>query len=320
MPPLKRCPSAVSILCTDDSWLSFYCTLLLRPVCALLIVVLIATTAGCQLFSVFGMGFADETVAQNGKAERSNKPPLPGLPNAQDATQIEIVFAQRPIGDTEMGDALWNEIDQVCNFDEDLRKNLSAHDIRAGHIGSTMPPVLEKLLGMTDSERQSQSESSQSLSGRRVLLRPGAETEIQTSLLVPERTVRFIENGETHEESFRNARCVVRVTSHRLQDGWVKLELVPEIHHGPQTLRRIATEGGWRLKTQQEIQPLYQLKISFDLNVGEMVAMTTNAAEENSLGRNFFTGVERHSHIQRLLVVRVANMGRLEAVYQEQPR
>ena len=74
-------------------------------------------------------------------------------------------------------------------------------------------------------------------------------------------------------------------------------------------MRYTATESGWGFRTSQEILPLYALKFTVDLTVGEMAVMTASPdADKKSIGRTFFSGDATRPGLQRVLVVRLANM------------
>ena len=100
-----------------------------------------------------------------------------------------------------------------------------------------------------------------------------------------------------------------------LQDGWAKLEFAPEIHHGIERVRPIVIDGSWQPKESQEIDTLPQ-RFSLKLHVGEMAVMTAAPAESRSFGHHAFIREDAEKGpVQRLLVVRLSNMSRIDPVY-----
>jgi hypothetical protein len=176
------------------------------------------------------------------------------------------------------------------------------------------------------------------LVGRRVVLPSGAETEINTGLPHLEASINMPMGDGMERKTFENVRGVFRMNAKQLQDGWARIEILPEIHHGRMVNRPIAVRGGWQLHTSQAIERLYRQKFSLDLNMGEMVVITGEMEPEDSLGKHFFHSCEftgslpesvdggnPHNEpagtklgIQRLLIVRLADLSTAESIYSEQ--
>ncbi|MBQ19009.1 MAG: hypothetical protein CMJ65_18030 [Planctomycetaceae bacterium] len=230
---------------------------------------------------------------------------------ARDAMQLEFVFAQRPGHDPLMGEDLWNRLDTIGRRPAAMRASLARHGIRVGQIGSTPPPALEELLGLTAPELGGADVSGparrKDLRGWRIYLRDGGQTEvILHDEPVAEAKIQIAE-AKTPREFF-DVRFILRITARRLREGWVRLECLPEVHHGPRRLRHTATEAGWGFRTRQEIVPLFELKFTVDLTVGEMTVVTAaETSSGDSLGQQFFTTA---TGLKKLLVVRLANMPR----------
>lgn len=246
--------------------------------------------------------------------------PLPSIATSQEAVQLEIVFAKRPINDPLLGDALWQEVDQIGAIEAGKRKLLQKNGFRIGVASSDPPRALESMLGLSAKSAALSRASSQNLRGRRVVLRSGADTEIQTSPLYRQCRLEIAGRGQTKSEQFQQARCVLRVKVNRLQGGWARLEFLPEIHHGPQRLRRKAqaTEGIWRLHTSQNIEKLYDQRFEITLNVGEMVVVSCDQKNPRSVGHRFFIPAGDNPEFQRLLVVRLADLKASEGLYQDE--
>ncbi|MEQ9067887.1 MAG: hypothetical protein RLO18_14240, partial [Gimesia chilikensis] len=131
---------------------------------------------GCALMregAVLGLGKYTETNTVN---------KLPSIPVSQDAMQVEIVFVERPVTDPLLGSALWNEVDEIGAIQLTDQEKLNQNGLRVGHVSSVPPMALQTLLGLKSHFGGiKKEEESLLLSGRRLMLRSGVPTDIQTS-------------------------------------------------------------------------------------------------------------------------------------------
>lgn len=263
-----------------------------------------AALIGCNLFP----GLEREPVT----AQRQSLPPMPA---GNGTIQLELIFVERSPEDPLLGPALWREVDQIGALSTETRGTLHRNGFRVGHVSSNPPEALQTLLGMVAEITDAEADSQNLLKGRRLMIQSGKETEVQTSRPLETCTIQLPEDEES-ERSFQNARCVFRVRTVRLQDGWVRVDFLPEVHYGDSVLRREAAEIGWTFRGGQKILPREAQKFSITLGVGEFAVVTAEDGHDNTLGDWFFRsdddGVER----QRLLVVRLADMSRADPIYQ----
>jgi len=98
-----------------------------------------------------------------------------------------------------------------------------------------------------------------------------------------------------------------------LQDGWVKLHFLPEIHHASQSLRRIATEEGWQFQNGQKELPIYDQKFSLMLNKGEVAVISAAEHRPGSLGHAMFIGDGQDDQIQKVIVLRLVDINKARA-------
>ncbi len=274
---------------------------------------LVVKISGCALMeegALLGLGkYAEKRTAQK----------LPSIPVSQDAMQVEIVFIERPIVDPLLGSTLWNEIDEVGAIELMDQESLKQNGFRVGHVSSVPPMALQTLLGLKSNLGDvNKKDESLLLSGRRLMLRSGVPTDIQTSGFYEKCSLQLFEDDKEElleVKEFEQARCVMRVKAHKVQDGWARLEFTPEIHYGAQQLRRTPTNIGWQLENRQNTTPLYNQKFEVTLNVGEMTVITaTDELMPDSAGQLFFRGQGPKSKIQKLLVVRLSNMSKMDVV------
>ncbi len=261
--------------------------------------------AGCELFR--------ESPAKLATAES-------GLPNIQippDSMQLEILFVERPTGDRLMGDPLWNEVDTNLNMEPEEQRDLARNGFLVGVAGAHPPAALQQLLEMRAKPKEGEIASGQTIDarvqGNRFFVRSGDETQIQINDM-PHEDLQF-NLFATHGardpslKKYHAARCVYRVTVRREQNGWARLEFVPEIHSGLDVLRPAAGTDNWELKSQQNIDKLFAQRFTVILHTGDMVLVTGRTDLAGSAGHRFFTGPEGQDGIQRMLIVRLSQMG-----------
>lgn len=266
--------------------------------------------SGCALFED-GADLIFRTAAK----PDSDKNVLPPITSSREALKIEIVLVERPLGDRLLGPDLWQEINQVGVVAPEIREKLTEVGIRVGNAGSSPSPTLERLLEMKSPLAGDAKEESKTLVGRYRVLMPGAEDLITTNhfdrcvLEVPGR------NG-TIEKEYENANSVFRVRLHKVQDGWARIDFQPEIHSGQSVWRAVATKSALSSTFSQEVNPFIDRRFSVDLHVGEMVVITAESDNPRSLGsRCFYAGNDEDRVMQRVLIVRLANMAKTDAVY-----
>lgn len=240
---------------------------------------------------------------------------LPAIKTSCEAVQLQSVLVERPVGDLLMR-SLWQEIDEIGDNEPEVRKSLRENGFRVGVASSSPPRALQSMLGLeSDLAGVSAEDGSKQLPSLQYVLPPNAETKIDISPFYPACSIEVPTADGKKLKDYTNARCRFQVTARRLQDGWVVLEFLPEIHHGDQRLRFAATDGGWKQQTSQKINRLFGQRFEIKLNLGEMVLITCDGDNIRSAGHHFFVGADEDVKVQRLLVVRLANMGKTEPVY-----
>ncbi|MFM9961100.1 MAG: hypothetical protein ACKV2Q_07730 [Planctomycetaceae bacterium] len=233
---------------------------------------------------------------------------LPSLVAPRDSVEVDIVFVDRPVSDPLLGKTLWREIDQVGTLSAEQRAAVREAGLLVGHVGSTPPDALQSLLNLTDEELERQRREANGIpttAARRVALPAGTETEIWSNEPVAQRTVT-IASGKPLE--LTNARGLLRLKAERSQDGWAKLDFIPELHHGQPGTRPFAAATGWMYRTTQEVIPCFAQHFSASLNVGEMLVLTCDRERTGTLGQSLFQFEDSSGIKQRLVVVRLAEL------------
>ena len=180
---------------------------------------------------------------------------LPTLTAPRDSVEVDIVFVDRPVSDPLLGKTLWREIDQVGTLSTEQRETIRDAGLLVGHVGSSPPDALQSLLNLTDEEQERQRREANGIpttAARRVTLPAGTDTEIWSNEPVAQRTVT-LNAGKPLE--LTNARGLLRLKAERSQEGWARLDFLPELHHGQTGTRPFAGSAGWMYRTTQEFIP-----------------------------------------------------------------
>ena len=233
---------------------------------------------------------------------------LPTLTAPRDSVEVEIVFVDRPVSDPLLGKTLWREIDQVGTLSAEQRATIREAGLLVGHVGSSPPDALQSLLNLTDEDQERQRREANGIpkiAARRVALPAGTDTEILSNEPVALRSVT-INAGKPLE--LTNVRGLLRLKAERSQDGWARLDFMPELHHGQTGTRPFAGTAGWMYRTTQEVIPCFAQHFSANLNVGEMLVLTCDRERSGTLGQSLFQFEDSSGPKQRLVVVRLAEL------------
>jgi hypothetical protein len=268
-----------------------------------------AAVCGCTLLTPMADVFAFRPSANGAQSLLTPIRPAP------DALQIDVVFVERPYGDPLLGKSLWNDVDQVAGFDSTELAGLTQLGLLVGNAGANPCPALERMLrDSADPLDAAAAKNCMPLKKETFCLRNAESSSIVTNS-VPHCTLDVPLYSGSKEKKYDNFKSVLRMTAHRLQDGWARLEFAPEIHYGMERLRPIVVGGNWQPQESQEKDALPQ-RFSLKLHVGEMALMTATPASPRSFGHQAFVhdDAEKGS-LQRLLVIRLSNMSRFDSVY-----
>ena len=259
----------------------------------------VSTLMGCSLFPT------EDAVS---KVE-SRRPSLPPIRAAQNAIQLEVLFVERPADDPLLGPMLWREIDQIGAIPAETRELLQQNGFRVGHVGSSLPPTVQTLLGIVGQGDVGDNADAKPLIGSRKSLPPGMDTEVQTGEERESYQLNIVQGDRVKQHEYQYARSLFRMKSARLQDGWVRIDFQPEIHHGENRVRHTPTDEGWAYRSRQNVDARHAHQFSLTMNVGELAIITAAPDQPESMGDLFFCRDDHGIKKQRVLIVRVADAG-----------
>jgi AcrR family transcriptional regulator len=215
---------------------------------------------------------------------------------------------EQPLSDISMIDLLWKEVDQIGALDSNTRRGLEENGIRIGITGANPPRTLQKMLEVDAAWRVERSDGRVGSSAQSITVVPGEPTHLLTGTGFDEIEIEIPRASGREIMTFQNANCVFKVEAETLQEGWVKLHFIPEIHHGQQSTRRVATESGWQFKNSQKIDPVYSQQFSLTLNKGDVALLTATEQSPGKLGHAMFIGDGQDDQMQRMIVIRLADI------------
>ena len=264
-----------------------------------------------SLFAVLGCSLFPKTETKTGNIV--GRPVLPPIQASADSIQLEVFFLERPAEDHLLNSAIWKEVDQLGALPTETQEILSANGFRVGNVSSNPPPTVQKLLGMVSEIPIDSAESTKPLMGFSRYVPPGIETEIPTGVVHEQSEFEIREKNQVKKVVYDQASCVLRMKASRLQEGWVRIDFQPEIHHGEKKMRRVAADDDWSLRMGQQVDVRVAQRFSLTMNVGERALITCTPDSEESLGNKFFCHDDDGMKKQRVLIVRVVDAGQQPA-------
>ncbi len=260
---------------------------------------------GCML--LVGLGCSNwETVTPT-----TRDLPIPRM--SSDSVAMEVAFVRMSADQTERLHQLWSEIDEQL-FPPTQRTHLNENGFRCGLVGMQLPIELRDLLETEQQasvlEKPAPGDLDVLHQNGRIQCRAGKRTEIPTC---PSRDEMVIlhKDGDRQKVGgtrLRDALCVLVVRCFPQGNGAVRVELVPEIHHGTPRRQWVAGEGTFHLVTAREREVYSDLRFEATLMPGQTLVLS--CTPEFGLGHNFFLDATRGDAQQKLLLIRLSQTQR----------
>ena len=218
---------------------------------------------------------------------------------SSDSVVLDVFLVRFPFGDPQMNEAVWSEIDEQA-IQADSRRRLLANGFRAGVIVGPMPDVLTEQLELGKSQAlpgeinklsiNSLAQTAPVMRGH-FQLRAKVRKEICLGQVRDNLQVLLVDaEGNVSGKPYQQAQVLFAVKSFPLNDGRVRLEIVPEIMYGQYRPNWAAEgQGILRLNPGRLSQSFDDLKLETTLAPGNMLTMSTVASRSASLGGQFFT-------------------------------
>ncbi|HVT26753.1 MAG TPA: hypothetical protein VHE81_01935 [Lacipirellulaceae bacterium] len=264
----------------------------------------LCVAGGCRLFS-------DSTLAPG---HSPLKPPQP----APDSVAMEIIWVRFPEHDPVLNDATWREIDET-QIDPAVRRELLNNGLRAGIIGSTMPPALSLVLHQqkpksSDShsaalEKNDELMQDPPIHGHVIRLRRDQRSEIDASDVYPSLPLLVSRGSELTGHTYRQAQAIYALRINPRTDRTIRVEITPELQYGEAKLRFTTGEDRFlRQAPLRDRQVFDQMRFSVQLAPGEMLVLMGRPNAGSRLGHYFHTVDSANGPQQKLILIRLAEV------------
>jgi hypothetical protein len=240
----------------------------------------------------------------------TGKSPLTPVSLSDDGAELEIVLFHFPADDPDMGDPLWNQVDEQ-GFSADLRRELTANGLRAGLIGGPLPDVLSRRL-TTAEDQSSPTATAARMQGEppvrrsRLQLQRGRPGKIVTSDTYDQISLLTRDDGQVRGKTYPQAQGLLVVQVDPQPDGRVRVDLTPNLEYGATRQQWVGEDGAFRLESGKPKQVFERLKIETALAPNQILLLSSLPQRPGSLGHYLFTESRSGRLEQKLLMIRLA--------------
>lgn len=244
-----------------------------------------------------------------------------------DSVALDIIFVRCPVGERRFEADLWEEIDEQV-LPALLRQRLGQNGFRAGVVAGQVPRVLAELMDLTDqapahSQVQqvelASAESEPRAMCRHMQLAAARRGEVLASDVYDTLPLLIWREGELAGQTLHQAQAVLALKAFPQPGGRVRLELVPEVHHGQPRQSWVARDGMFLLEATRPREVFDWLQVAVDLAPGDMLLLSSLPTRPGSLGHYFFAAGEGKAE-HKLLLVRLAQTQQDELTSELDPR
>lgn len=251
---------------------------------------------------------------------QGTSPLRPATPSP-DSVQMEVIWARCPLDDAEINDTVWSEIDET-QVAPAVHRELARNGFRVGVISTTPPVAIARLLNMDEATTETDADDANlkwsnlledtKIHGSRRNLRRGDRMEICASENMPEMTLLVSRGRELGGRTFHDAQAMYALKIDPQTDQTVKVELTPEIHFGPSTMKWSGGEEGLdavlRQMPMREREVFEAMRLEVRLAPGEMLMLTSLPESGSRPGHYFHTAESSSGREQKVVLIRLAQV------------
>lgn len=244
--------------------------------------------------------------------EGRSRSPLPPIVAPRDAVELEVFIVDRTVGDPLIGSSLWNSLHEVTALTPEQRQKLSEQGFRLAMCPSRPPQAVQALLALSDTQDPTRRTLFQ-----RLVIPAGQPTMMPVTVLPPEVELDLSTQSGVQRKTLTQGSCHLQVQAEKVSEGWAKVEFQPILMHGAAQLRPRGTAEEWQFEQGQQTITLYDQRFHVELNEGELVVVGFSGQGDHSVGRRFFRGEWKNVPVERLLLIRLRGMHRVEPIRSE---
>lgn len=229
----------------------------LLPIVALLVV-----TGGCSVLTT--------AVVERGPAADVPEHD-PGVVKPPPRTiALEVTFVRCGDEDADLREEIWRHVDEQV-IDDSRRRALNANGLRAGVVTGHLPAEFATLLAASAAEPADVAGVDPARARRLLSLLPGRGGELVTAHRLPSLVLFEQREGEVRGATFHDATPQFTLDARPAADGRIRLELVPEVRHGPVEKSWAGEDGMFRLETGQRRHRMDHLGIDVTVPAGGLL-------------------------------------------------
>jgi hypothetical protein len=256
---------------------------------------LLASATGCQSLTV----------------PRDAGPPLVGADTAASkptprTIPVELIFARFDEHDTAFREELWNKVDEQA-FDETVRRRLAANGLRVGIVTGDLPPHLAERILPDRAAPPVASDmvaAESPLTHRLLRLLPGRRSEVIAATGVEDLVLLETGDGQVSGGTYRDATGLFELKVRPAADGRVRIDLVPEIKHGPLERSWVGEDGMFRMEAGQRRHRRDDLALGVELREGALLLVGCAGEQGATLGDALLRDHGGNRSTMRLLAIR----------------
>jgi hypothetical protein len=251
--------------------------------------------------------------AESSAASRQNLLKPVGM--AEDGFSLEIITVRFPLGDAELNQAAWSQIDEQT-IPVEIRRRLADNGLRAGTISGQLPPEVARILTAAEqpatlTEAAANFAQAPIVSRQRMQLHSGWRGQLLASKIYQEVSLLFREqNGDQVDvtgKSFRLAQGIFDVNATATGDRRVKLHFTPELHHGEPRQAFVVESEDAQLRPQASKPKKVLDNLAFDATLAseQMLVIASLPERPGTVGHVFLTEQQADQMQQKMMIVRL---------------
>ena len=221
------------------------------------------------------------------------EPPATRIP--LDSVVLEAAFVRIPADSA--GSRLWQDVDESI-LTAEQRRHLRANGLRAGILGAQIPEPLQSQLDEQQTlqlaDQRDFASNALTSSQKTITSRSGERSEL---VIVPEiddgTAVLLNDEGRIRGLSFQAGQALLAVRSYPSGDGTVRLELTPEIQHGPVKQQWVPGNGSFLYDVGRDAHVFEGLRFEARLSPGQTLVLSSTEHAKGVGALCFASGQQR---------------------------
>jgi hypothetical protein len=234
---------------------------------------------------------------------------------SEDGFSLEIITVRFPLGDAELNQAAWSQIDEQT-IPVEVRRRLADNGLRAGTIAGQLPAEVARILTAAEqpatlTEAAANFAQAPVVARQRMQLHSGWRGQLLASKVYHEVPLLVREQkGEQIDvtgKPFRLAQGIFNVTAAATGDRRVKLHFTPELHHGEPRQAFVVESEDAQLRPQASKQKQVFDNLAFEATLAaeQMLVIASLPERPGSVGHVFLTEQQADQMQQKMMIVRL---------------